>query len=266
MIREVKQYPELAVPTSRIGSYLAWRSIIPGGKLKPPPLNEDGVCMFCGGTFEPVIYEKYGKIRCLCDIWNENKRLEESLRPYRAMHTAKILDDFVIWGKDPLDRQVLQETLEHLRTWIRWPDSWILLYGNPGTGKTHLLTAIADYFHPWSLYLTASDFEQLVFSGLQDDTLGQQIDTIKHAPILVFDDLGAEYVGTGKEFVRANLRKIIDFRYQMWEEYPTVIASNRDVPSLEAYDMRIADRLLDKAKVAKMQFQGESWRRHGDKG
>lgn len=241
---------------SILGSYMVWRAVGQTPVLPPVERDENGVCKYCGGR-EEINTTEYGLVRCLCAIHKEAERLRISTAGLRVLIPSKSLDDLQPIGS-PQDKLILSETKKEIGKWMANPQSaWVTLIGSVGTGKTHILAAIARSFGVWALYLTTGDLETLIFKSLHEETLEYVIDAIRRHPILLIDDLGSEH---GADFVRANLRKIVDFRYMMWPEFPTVVATNLFEPALRSYDPRIADRILDANVVIRAELTGPSWR------
>jgi DNA replication protein DnaC len=236
--------PEGNTTISRLGSFLAWRD---QNKVTVAPRDEAGTCKICGG-FGVVRTRQWGAIRCLCEIETETARLALQLREYRSIYVPKDFDDIVLWGT-PESRKALSGARDKILKWLDWPDYWITMIGMTGTGKTMAMEAIASHFKTWCLYITATDFEahlgRLMDNQDGEETLTEFLDALRYAPFLIFDDLGSEYQKAGRDWVKANLRKIIDFRYLRPNEYPTIITTNLNEDRLREYDMRIGSRILD---------------------
>ena len=151
--------------------------------------------------------------------------------------------------------------MDTVQVWLGEPETWLVLAGPYGVGKSHLLNAIDVHFWPWSLYVSVPDFEQIVFDATGDKDLSGPMSIIATHPILLLDDVGADY---GSKYPIAALRRIVDYRYKMPIEYPTVITTNMSVAQLGEYDGRVADRFLDVHVSKVLSFtKVKSWRRNG---
>jgi DNA replication protein DnaC len=138
-------------------------------------------------------------------------------------------------------------------------DTWLYLSGPVGTGKSHLLHTIDSYLYPWSFYVSVPDLKDLVFEYTAKRDLQVITDRIAKHPILILDDVGAEYTS---EYAVSMVRQIIMARYKRWQEYPVVVATNLTESQMIGYDERLADRLWDTDKVRHVYFTGvSSWRR-----
>lgn len=249
-------------------SFLAWRAWY---KKHPGSMtiarDDKGTCLVCENRLE-LNTEEYGRVRCVCWLKDTEGFLEIETASYRSQYLKRYMDDYQPWGdKSSQDRII--EIKDLIADWMEWPKKWLLLTGMVGCGKSHILTSIATEFGSWCLYITAGDFEQFVFSAMQNHNLDEMMQIIKKAPLLVFDDLGADY---GSDFIKSNLRKVIDFRYMLPTEYVTVIATNlrrfsniKRERTLRSYDARIADRILDQHIGITIPFENiASWRSHAD--
>ena len=247
---------------STIDSYLAWTEMTKEMRLNDAKMlyDEDGACAYCHGAME-LNTKEFGKMRCICQLAPKELQMEKTIAQYSDMHPPKSMTDLKIWG-DTNSRRDISDLKKLISKWKQNPDKWITLMGLPGCGKTHVLQSLDTYFHPWSLYVTTMNLESRFYQALDDNSLPELIDAIKRVPILLLDDLGSDY---GKDYVKANIRKIIDFRYSLWQEFPTVVATNywaREIK--DKYDPRIGDRLLDHHIAHVIELEVESWRVNHD--
>jgi len=242
---------------SVLHSYIAWTNVT--GEMSLLDVKnpiEDGICIHCNGIQE-VVDKKYGRIHCLCWLRQEESRLKLVNDLYSDPHEHKFIQNFEIWGNNKGSVQLsnLKKTFEK---WMNEPYHWITIHGLPGSGKSHLLMAAHTYFGNWAVYISVSNLESKVFLSMEDDSLGYLVNHLKSVPILLLDDMGADY---GKDFSRSVLRKIIDYRYNLAKYLPTVVTSNLGTSGLGAYDARIADRVHDKQISTKFVLDGVlSWR------
>lgn len=264
---QIKEYQSVAGIPIRpyTASFLAWRDLArkTGTRMILP---ENELCPFCGGWLSANNLEGYGQVWCICEILKRGSHLSLLHGRFASVTKERKLSELELWG-DTDFRNAFGNLIAGMENWLLWPNKWITLLGSVGIGKTHILMALSQELKPWSLYITAGDFESKLFMAMnnkRDDgfTVEELISTVSHAPFLFLDDLGAEY---GSKFPKATMRRVLDFRYSKPEEYVTVVASNLDPGELMMYDERMGDRLLDRhiGILVDMRYP-ESWRQHGN--
>ncbi|MCU9614169.1 primosomal protein DnaI [Caldibacillus lycopersici] len=104
-------------------------------------------------------------------------------------------------------------------------------YGPFGTGKTYLLGAIANELARRkipSLIVYVPELIREMKQSINDHTLNDKLQMLKNAPILMFDDIGAEAVSS---WVRDEVLSPI-LQYRMLEKLPTFFTSNFDLQAL----------------------------------
>ncbi|MEK6454965.1 primosomal protein DnaI [Caldifermentibacillus hisashii] len=124
-------------------------------------------------------------------------------------------------------------------------------YGPFGTGKTYLLGAIAHELAGIgvsSIIVYVPELIREMKQAISDHTLNEKIDMLKKAPVLMFDDIGAEAVSS---WVRDEvLGPILQFR--MLEKLPTFFTSNFNLNELEhhlTYSQRGEEEKLKAARI-----------------
>jgi ssDNA-binding Zn-finger/Zn-ribbon topoisomerase 1 len=228
---------------STIASIKAWDE-----SGRKPEWDESGHCVVCGDNMG-IVRTKFGAIKCICALEEEKNvyasEIETCATRYKKNEGIKIEG----WGTEESKKSIYKLQSE-IEAWSNWPDHWITITGVTGTGKSTILTTIATAFYPWAFYITASDFDARLATIMDtkdgsQGTVQQFLNIMKGFPILLYDDLGAEYVKYGLDWVRSNLRKVIDYRYLRSSEFPTVVATNMNVQGIMDYDLRIGSRILD---------------------
>ena len=130
-----------------------------------------------------------------------------------------------------------------VRQWADRPRGWMVLMGPTGTGKTHLAAAAARQ------RIAAAD--SVFFAVVPDlldrlrrayrpdnaETYDDVLDALRHAGLLVLDDLGAH---STTPWAEEKLYQLLSYRYL--QESPTLITTNMKPDDL---DPRLASRIFD---------------------
>jgi DNA replication protein DnaC len=143
---------------------------------------------------------------------------------------------------------------------------WLVMWGERGTGKTHLCAAVDNHLYQTrtpSLFITmpdllaslrqAMDFEK----NTEQESYTGRMRLFKNAPVLILDDLGAE---TGSAWSDGVLFEILDFRYR--NRLPTMIATNINP---DDFDPRIASRMQDREFCTVVENAAPDYRRRAKK-
>jgi DNA replication protein DnaC len=256
-------YDQDGEPTpSKLNSMLIWkkRKKIEWAR-EGKHLDENGICQVCKDSPRPMEIDlpHEGWTRCVCWTVKKEARYRKA-QDFATMHDMLEWKDFEVWG-DAESKATLQAAVNTMQNWTKDIDCWMLIGGRVGTGKSHLLHTLDTYLRPWSLYISIPDLKDLTFEYTGKNELDVLLKKISTHPILLLDDVGAEYAST---FAISTVRQIIMSRYKRWQEFPTVVSTNLTKSQLEDYDLRMWDRLMDNTKVLSIPFTGvKSWRQYG---
>lgn len=133
----------------------------------------------------------------------------------------------------------------------------LILFGDAGTGKTHLASAISNYLMDDFIPVKFGTFADLLDSlkdSFRTDRQTKIVKTLGEIPLLVIDDLGKERY---TEWASQILFQVIDKRYN--KELPTIITTN--LP-LQALRQRLGDPIMSRLSETcyGIQMKGENYR------
>ena len=130
----------------------------------------------------------------------------------------------------------------------------LYLAGSFGVGKTYLLAAIANQLASDGFSSTLIHFPSLTVemkNAIAQNGVGDKLDAIKRAPVLMIDDIGADAMSA---WVRDDILGVI-LEYRMQEELPTFFSSNFSMEQLENEHLRISSRGDDEPLKAQRLMQ-----------
>jgi DNA replication protein DnaC len=202
------------------------------------------VCPVCDGWEQTMLNGE--PVYCMCRVlgWETELRMTQD-DLFHVPNKTKI-EDLKVYG-DIQAKMRLTQFLKDLNTWVKDPTMWLTISGPVGTGKSHALKALANIFWPLALYVPATEFESRIFSWMSEGLLEENLQIVTKAPILLYDDMGADY---GGKFAEAKLRGVIDWRYSHAKDHITVVTTNIPLQVLignAGANDRIASRILDNA-------------------
>lgn len=166
-----------------------------------------------------------------CGVVREPPEIKLPPRPPRFVRTG--VHPAVVTAWNTLENWVIDIKANAVKPY------WLYLYGGSGCGKSHL-QAIAHYtLRRAGFRAVYKKWPLLIEDLLNDDSL---IYRIIRTPVLILDDIGAEYIGSEKkaQLVASKLYLICEERMGRW----TLFSSNLSPKHVaENLDIRIASRL-----------------------
>jgi DNA replication protein DnaC len=140
-------------------------------------------------------------------------------------------------------RENLKEALRLAREFAESPDSWLVLQGESGCGKTHLAAAIVNYRYQKNqpaMFVVVPDFLDHLRSTFSPDSrvsYDRLFESVKNTPLLVLDDFGKQ---TTTPWAQEKLYQVINYRYNA--HLPMVVTTNCSTDEL---DSPILSRFID---------------------
>jgi DNA replication protein DnaC len=144
----------------------------------------------------------------------------------------------------PKQRQSLEFVYRQVLEYAKSPESWIVLQGVTGCGKTHLAAAIVNYRYQAgksALFIVVPEFLdhlRSTFSPESKVSYDKLFESVKTTPLLVLDDFGEQET---TPWAQEKLYQVINYRYNA--QLPTVITTRC---SLDDIDSRISSRFVDR--------------------
>lgn len=235
--------------------------------MKAPQAN----CPYCGGLgwrrvqpHAPLGAPDFGKLEpCRCNQVAQEaqqRRLQQRLNLSRRLRT-QTFDTFSTFDEPdpPQGRGSNQAAYETARSFAQAPVGWLLLTGPTGTGKTHLLAAIAHACLAQArpvAFATTPELLDALREGFDEPDFGYhaRLTQLRHIAVLLLDDLGAEASTT---WAQEKLFQLLNARYNAGR--PTVIATNLPLRKLAP---RLRSRLTDCQLVQTVPLLTQDMRPH----
>lgn len=130
----------------------------------------------------------------------------------------------------------------------------IYFSGPFGVGKTYLLGAIANELAEKGIKTTLVHFPSFAVemkSAIGNNSVADQVDRIKKAPILMLDDIGADSMSS---WIRDDVLGVI-LEYRMQQQLPTFFSSNFTMDQLAEEHLRVNQRGDDEPLKAQRLMQ-----------
>lgn len=123
----------------------------------------------------------------------------------------------------------------------------LLIYGEPGNGKTHSASCIANYLMLRGVPVICVSIDKLLeriketYNSYGKEGESTVLNSLANADLLIIDDLGTEQKN---EWSASRIYNIIDGRYR--NSLPTIVTTNIKLKELEEmYHKRTYDRLIE---------------------
>lgn len=173
--------------------------------------------------------------------------MEQSAIP--ARFAGRSLDNFKATSPEQTAAlAIAREFLENFEQHRKRGDTLVFM-GMPGTGKSHLATAILQGLMPkyCGMYTTCLGMIRAIRATWRKDSEKSESDvlaTLEQAPLLVIDEIGVQYDTDAEKTL---IFEVIDRRYR--EMQPTILLTNQSKSGLKEFlGERAFDRLTENAK------------------
>ncbi len=143
--------------------------------------------------------------------------------------------------------------VKYVKNFKEWNGESLLLWGEPGNGKTHLAAAIVNELSKKGYIVVFQSVPELLqrirstFNSENKENETQIMRALLECDLLILDDIGAEKT---TEWVEEKLFNIIDGRYR--KELPTLYTSNLEPKELKnQVGKRSYDRMVETSLTVK---------------
>lgn len=228
-----------------------------------PPADGGPDCPYCQNR--RFVLDAQGNLKPCLQCGVVQSRQVEAMRAFSS-HAGVALQQTFFNFKTVFNGQEdenLRDCLEAAQEFAEHPHRrWLVMWGERGNGKSHLCAAVANHLTNAgvpTLFLTMPDLlaslKQLLDlqANTEQESYSARMTTIKRAPVLILDDLGAESASAWSDAV---LFEILDYRYR--NRLPTMIVTNC---ALDEFDPRITSRLQDTDFVTVVENRAPDYRR-----
>lgn len=165
--------------------------------------------------------------------------------------------------KTPTDdhKKIKAKAIEFVHT----PSEFFFISGKPGTGKTHICTAICSWLldADWGLryLLWRTDAAELKAMLNDRQAYKKAMNKIRNAPVLYIDDLFKGTISGGDDNLAFS---IINDRYNSAGK-KTIISTELTIDDISGIDDATAGRIAERARGYLLKAPDLNWREKGDK-
>jgi len=208
-------------------------------------------------VLDPLTLER--KVRdCQCQAQRR------SLRFMAQSGLGNVLDLYT-WEKWQCREPWQEKALQVAKDYAAHPEGWFLAAGRPGTGKTHLCTAICgDLLRNGRMvrYLLWREFTTQAKAVVNDDEAYRElVEPYKRVPVLYLDDLFKTGKGQTPTAGDCNLAfELLNHRYTNPYQL-TIISTELTIPQLLDVDEATGSRIYERSKGHYLDMSGKkNWR------
>ncbi len=217
-----------------------------------PPVPELPPCPRCGGAGflrydVPYGDPNFGRLQaCECrsrEIATNRAARFRELSNLGPLGTKRFDNFSPEKGLNAFSRDALATALRIASDYASAPSGWLVLSGPSASGKSHLAAAITNVLLDRSegvLWVFVPDFLdhlRTTYNPQSEATYDELFNTVRDAPVLVLDDLGAH---SSSAWAEEKLYQILAHRYNA--KLPTIFTTAK---LLDSFEGRMRSRLLD---------------------
>ena len=191
-----------------------------------------------------------------CACWKRKR----SLRLIEKSGLSEVLDRYTLDSyrtEEPWQENIAQKAKDYI---AEGGDKWFVITGTPGSGKTHICTAIAGAYirsgKSVKYMLWRAEAPRLKALVNEREEYETMMRTLQSVDLLYIDD----FLKGGIKDADINLAfEILNDRYNRMK--PTVISGERDIEELMEIDAAIASRIYERSRGFCIRTpDGKNWR------
>ena len=252
----------MPIDFTNIEAYI--ESLKASGRIKPEAyestnLNDGPLyginCPECGNTgqisFERDVYQFAKPCKCL--------KARQSLMKLRKSGLGDLIEEYTFKNYDTSDERCKRIKELAMRYAQSDAKNWFYISGTPGSGKTHICTAICSAMLKKGMsvkYVLWRDISQKLKSVINDAEYEDVLEDLKRPEILYIDDF---MKGTVTEADVNRAFEIINARYNSPRKR-TIISSERDLSYIRALDEAVGGRIWQRSKGFCLKAPDINWR------
>ncbi|SNR75202.1 ATP-binding protein [Desulfurobacterium atlanticum] len=220
-------------------------------------------CRYCSGTGWVIVESDNIKQarRCKCQFETLKKEFLKTSGIPRRFRKCK----FSNFKPETVSQKVALKECKEFFKLYPFTDRGIVLYGEPGVGKTHLVVALLRNIIEYKgLKGKFVDFRNLLIDIKTTfdtrESSQKLLSDIMDIPLLILDDVGAERT---TDWAKDILSTIINYRYT--KNLPTIITTNLmfdsplDNSFASRFDDRTESRIYEMCKIVRV--EGDDYRK-----
>lgn len=228
-------------------------SIMPDAK---PITFKDGInCEKCGNTGSIFFTENGIKYMVACSCMKKR----QSIKRIKKSGLVDALEEYTFdaFTTPTAEYRAVKNRAKEYAS--ESSGKWFYICGKPGTGKTHICTAICSKLIESGndvKYVIWRDIARKLKAAINDEEYDNIMEELKRVDVLYIDDF---LKGTVTEPDINRAFELINARYNAFKK-KTIISTERDIRYIESLDPAISGRISQRSRGYCIKVDGKNWR------